>query len=999
MDVEVERNGGSFDRLCSTLDLTKENGLVEIDSDTDDEFQRYILKQAKEKLDIDAIFFLKPEIGPSIPLIYFRKLESKEDHHKIAELHQLIWNMGQAPLLFVVLPTTVLIYNAYEPPKKLDDGRLDYQAGLIEELELYVEAETKIKKRLKYHRSELVTGSYWQKHGEQFKKEKRAYQTLLHNLDFMRVKLVEHGLLADIVHKLLNRSIFIKYLEDRKDKEGHNVFPEGYFARHLQGAKCFTDLLSDRGATYSLFRDLNDKFNGDIFIINGEEEKTTQEHLILLRKLLKGDAYLDSGQMALWPLYSFDVIPIELISNIYQQFLHHERNNEKTGQYYTPCHLVTFLMDEVLPWNGDNTDLKVFDPSCGSGVFLVEAYRRLISRWMQANPGQRPSILDLTDILTKNIFGVDIDSKAIRIAALSLYLTMCDYLEPRQIWEGVKSKPLFKPLINNNLFESDFFEKDALFSDEKYDLIIGNPPWQSELSEPARIYTTENNKPVGDNQICQAFLWRVGELCKPDGKICMIVSSKGLLFNRSTPNREFRKQFFSSFNVKTIINFSALRHVLFSKAVAPCAAVVFSPDKTDDSQPIFYCSPKPSYSPQDDWLLVIEPHDIAHISKDEAIESDIIWKVAMWGNPRDYELIKRLSKQSNLGEICEKNGWIHGDGFITGNRKDEVPELSGKPYVAVRKLERFTMDEESLPINEETHYYRHAKTKREIFQGPHLLIKQSPTAGVGLIAAILKNDAVFRDRILGIHGKEKDLNQLALCCSVVNTKIALYYEMLTSRSWLVERDAFEKEEIMNIPMPKNLSDQNIDYEFLKDLSKNPEANEIVNELVANWFGIDETDMILINDSVDFTWDYFRRQNKSAAVEPVTEMVLGDYSDIFCKVLNNSFSSQKKVFFGTVFPGESPLQVVSVRLVDESEEAATKTQVQEHELKDVLDKLDKILIEERSPSIYIRRNLRRYSGHTISIIKPNQRRYWTKSAALRDADETYADIMSLWRDIE
>ena len=133
MSTKTERNSEiTFNRLCSKLDLTKENGLVEVNSDTDDEFQRYILKQAKEKLDIDAIFFLKPEIGPSIPLIYFRKLESKEDHHKIAELHQLIWNIGQAPLLFVVLPTTVLIYNAYEPPKKLDDGRLDDHAGLIE---------------------------------------------------------------------------------------------------------------------------------------------------------------------------------------------------------------------------------------------------------------------------------------------------------------------------------------------------------------------------------------------------------------------------------------------------------------------------------------------------------------------------------------------------------------------------------------------------------------------------------------------------------------------------------------------------------------------------------------------------------------------------------------------------------------------------------------------------------------------------------------------------
>jgi len=994
MGVETDRNSEiTFNRLCSKLDLTKENGLVDVSSDAKDEFQRYILKQAKEKLGADAkIFFLKPDMGPSIPLIYFYKLESR-DSRKIAELHKLVWNMGRAPLLFVILPEVVLIYNAYKPPK-MSDGRLDDQVGLIEDLNLFIEADTEIKKLTKYHRSELVTGSYWQKHSEKFKKEKRVYRTLLDNLDFMRRKLIEEGLSPDIVHSLLVRSIFIKYLEDRMDKEGYHAFPEGYFAKYLPGAECFADLLSNREATYSLYRDLDDKFNGDIFTFEEEKEnKVRKHHLKLLQRLLKGEEYLESRQMALWPLYSFDVIPIELLSNIYQQFFHYEKDKKgkKTrGTHYTPYHLVTFLMDEVLPWDGKNTDFKVLDPSCGSGVFLVEAYRRLISRWMQANPGKHPSMSDLTDILKENIFGVDIDRKAIQIAALSLYLTICDYLEPRYIWEEVT----FEPLINSHLFVSDFFEKDAPFLDEKYDLIIGNSPWESELTEPARKYIERRGKPVGDKQSSQAFLWQVAELCNLDGEICMIVSSKGLLFNRSKTNQEFRKLFLSTLNVKTIINFSALRHDLFSEAVGPGAAVIFSPDGIEDSQPIFYCSPKPSYSPQDDWLLNIEPQDIAHIPKDEAIENDIIWKVAMWGNPRDYELIKRLSRRPTLGEICEKKEWIDGEGFIIGNRKYEVPELSGKPYVDVRKLQRFTMDEESLPINEKIHYYRHAKTKREIFQGPHLLIKQSPKAGVGLIAALLRKDAVFRHSILGIHGKESDLNQLAACCLVINTKIALYYELLTSRSWLVERDAFEKEEIMNIPMPENILNLNISYEFLKDLSKNPKADEI-NRIATDLYGLNESEIILIEDTIKFTLDYFRRKDKSIAVKPVDKKTLRNYVDTFCNVLNKSFSSPKKVFAGTGFLGKSPLLVVSAHLEDKTKESVVKIYFQEHKLRDVLNKLEKTLINESPPGIYIRRNLRRYSGDTISIVKPNQMRYWTKSAALHDADETYANIMSLW----
>jgi len=1014
-DMNTERKSeetseGNFQSLCSELDLTKQNGLVEVDIDTEDEFQKYILKQAKEKLNIDAIFFLKPIEGKSsIPLIYFRKLEHI-DKKAIAELHKKVWNIGQAPLLFLVLPGVVLIYNAYEPPKS-SNGELDYKAGFIEELNFYIQAEAEIKKRREYRSSELVTGRYWQRHSEKFNKEKRVYQTLLDNLESMSNKLIGEKLRPDIVHSLLSRSIFIKYLEDRKDKNNCHVFPEKFFEKYKANAKGFTDLLLDKEVTYEFFKDLNDKFNGDLFVFKEEEKSAvTQKHLNSLQKLLKGETYLGSGQMVLWPLYSFDVIPIELISNIYQQFFHNEKdkdNKETKGTYYTPYHIVLFLMDEVLPWNEKNTDIKILDPSCGSGIFLVEAYRRLIGRWMLANPNKHISFSDLSQLLKENIFGVDTNGQAIRIAALSLYLTLCDYLEPRDIW---KEEVKFQPLLNRNLFDSDFFEENTKFLNKKYDIIIGNPPWESELSEPARKYIKKTEKPVGDNQISQAFLWRVAELCKPDARVCMIVSSKGLLFNRSERNRKFREQFFSTNVVKTIINLSALRHILFSKqnkvngqkanktgAIGPGAAVIFSPGKPNDHS-IFYCSPKPSYSPQDDWLLIIEPQDIAYVPNDEAIENDIIWKVAMWGTPRDYELIKRLSGYPTLGKICDLKGWIHGVGFIVRNTEPEDLELSGKPFADARKLQRFIMDEESLPINQETHYYRWAKTKMEVFYGPHLLIKQSPRAGVGLIAALLRKDAVFMSAVLGVHGKESELNQLAACCLFINTNLALYYEMLTARKWLVERDAFQKKEIMDIPMPKNILDiNNITYKFLTDLSTNPKANEIVNELVTDLYDLNESEMILIDDAIKYTLDFFRKKGKSIAIEPVNENIMIEYIDTLCKVLNNSFSSPTKVFTGTSNIGNSPLTVVSARLDNKSDDSEIKVSAQDDELKKVLDGLEEILIQERSPSIYIRRNIRRYAGNTIFIVKPNQNRYWNKSSALRDADEIYADIMSFWGD--
>jgi len=89
MDVKTEKKTDeTFTYLCSRLDYTQKNGLIISDLDAKGEYQKYIFRQAKEKLGADAVFFFKSETGQNIPLIYFYKLEAR-DHNKIAELHKL----------------------------------------------------------------------------------------------------------------------------------------------------------------------------------------------------------------------------------------------------------------------------------------------------------------------------------------------------------------------------------------------------------------------------------------------------------------------------------------------------------------------------------------------------------------------------------------------------------------------------------------------------------------------------------------------------------------------------------------------------------------------------------------------------------------------------------------------------------------------------------------------------------------------------------------------
>lgn len=187
-----------------------------------------------------------------------------------------------------------------------------------------------------------------------------------------------------------------------------------------------------------MFEELAQRFDGDMFpLVNKEYEIISQSDLVKLKDFMLGTTDMENSQMTLWPLYSFNIIPIQLISNIYELFFHLKINdkNKKDGTYYTPYHLVSMLMDEVLPWEGYYKEKRILDPSCGSGIFLVEAYRRLVGKWIYTHNTKTISNSQLVEIMQKCIYGVDLNEEAIRIASFSLSLVMCDYLEPRSIWE------------------------------------------------------------------------------------------------------------------------------------------------------------------------------------------------------------------------------------------------------------------------------------------------------------------------------------------------------------------------------------------------------------------------------------------------------------------------------------------------------------------------------------------------------------------------------------
>ena len=179
--------------------------------------------------------------------------------------------------------------------------------------------------------------------------------------------------IASVVHALLSRSIFIKYLEERKDSNGKTVFPQGFYSRFLEAATQYTDVLKSKEATYNLFSTLKEKFNGDTLQVSKvETEIISQQDLDELRTFILGDSELESKQLALWPFYSFDIIPIQLISSIYELFFHLSVEDDENGTYYTPLHLVNLVMDEIYPWEGDYANTTFFE-NCTTSLIRIAA--------------------------------------------------------------------------------------------------------------------------------------------------------------------------------------------------------------------------------------------------------------------------------------------------------------------------------------------------------------------------------------------------------------------------------------------------------------------------------------------------------------------------------------------------------------------------------------------------------------------------------------------------
>lgn len=423
------------------------------------------------------------------------------------------------------------------------------------------------------------------------------------------------------VQALIDRIIFLRMCEDR------GIETYGRLQALQNGTQIYSRLIR-------LFREADDRYNSGLFHFNEEKDRATPPDDLtpsltvddkILKEIFKNLYYPDSP-------YEFSVLPTEILGEVYEQFLGkvirikgrsavvEEKPEVKKagGVYYTPRYIVDYIVQNTVgellqgkkPGKRGGVDkIKILDPACGSGSFLLGAYQYLLDwyrdGYVKAGPEKHKKLLypmrkndwrlttdERKRILLTHIHGVDIDPQAVEVTKLSLLLKV---LEGESGETLRRQKEMFKKRAlpdlggnikcGNSLIGPDFYQgqqMSLLDEEEQYrinafdwqtefkdiiqsggfDVVIGNPPYvrQETLGEFKDYFQKHYKVYHGVADLYSYFIERGFSLLKPAGLFSYIVGNKWMRANYGAPLRRWMKQQC----IEEIIDFGDLQ--VFQKA-------------------------------------------------------------------------------------------------------------------------------------------------------------------------------------------------------------------------------------------------------------------------------------------------------------------------------------------------------------------------------------------------------------------------------------------------
>lgn len=526
----------------------------------------------------------------------------------------------------------------------------------------------------------------------EFLKEIETWRdSLAKNLALRNPALTVHELNFS-VQRTIDRLIFLRICEDR------GVEPYGQLQALLNGQNIY-------GRLRYLYEQADDRYNSGLFHFHKEKDRAESPDdltpsLKIDDKVLKeilGRLYYPQSP------YEFSVLPTEILGQVYEQFLgkvirltsgHQAKIEEKPevkkagGVYYTPAYIVEYIVKQTVGVLCDGktpkqiAKLTVLDPACGSGSFLLGAYRYLLNYhrdwYLKDGPEKHRKELFQTAggewrlttqekkrILLNNIYGVDIDSQAVEVTKLSLLL---------KVLEGESDETLKRQLsfvheralpdlgqnikCGNSLIGPDYFTGQLMPDDEEmrrvnpfdwkaefpeimkaggFDVVVGNPPYVrvGNIDEVVLPYLYEHYDVTHRFDIYVVFVLKAYQVLSGKGRLGFILPNK---FFTADYGQKLRAFLASRKAVQSVVDFGDAQ--VFGGATTYTCLLFLN---REPQETVSYLKASPD-------SLVVNLYEGSAVEVGQAELGEESWSFLP---ETSSKLLRKFNGYPKLGDLCE----------------------------------------------------------------------------------------------------------------------------------------------------------------------------------------------------------------------------------------------------------------------------------------------------------------------------------------------------------
>ncbi len=909
--------------------------------------------------------------------IYFIYLPANDFNNELFDTHSLIWNDNKTEVF-----VTISDYETHLCSAKYKPDKMVPLSCKLASFDYGVNSPQIDPERLHELKKESIDyGFFWDFVRKNLKENMRhgVDDDLLLNLIHLKADLKEI-VPQGKTYILIERCLFIKFLEDRNFLAPHTLF------------KVLKE--PDSKSLINKFTEVNRDLNGDIFTEDiFEVHDIPSEALKIIYDFFTTDY---RSQIKLFP-YNFSILPIELLSNIYEAFLKVEKKISG-GVYYTPTILVDLILNHTLQPLFDKLKYPTcIDFSCGSGVFLVKAFERLIDRH-----GCHSDFEKKKKILKNCIFGIEKDEVAARITIFSLYLKLLEGERPDLLRKSIKNgKIKFPELFNyniqrkNTLFDKIILENEDGKVFDVFDVVVGNPPWgvnpynDPEVTKSSKMNLANNKlNAVSGFQSSQYFILKAQDFMSENSIAGVLSNNSNLL---ATKSQRFRLKMIDDYQLEAIYDFTHCNSILFKKrklkischdsaslreinlgADEPAAALILKKKVNDKKRTLKYITPSLNILTRLLKVISVKPSDIKSIPT-KLLREDLIWRVLTVGDIEDYDIIKKLKQQKSKFRLKASRGF----GF---KRKGE-PIWKSFSYFDKDCIDHFKLHEPKKIGETGRSIRRPARSIKD-----KILVKRYIEKDVRVKAAHDFGAVRYKENLIAIESGALD-NKFLL--GLMNSSLISYF--LFHNSAQIGKGTFnmlQTNEIESIPIPPDKSiDPALKVRFKEVIANAQDCSHVsqemlgeLDEMVFDIYNLKEYEKQRIRDFFNI------KKRRYRAVPIVNKIDFNRYScrfrEVFKFILRDDKFLNIEAFYSPTVGAGIVFSIVDISLANEdilikrdSDLAKIIINITKRQLKK--SEKEKLLKQDK---------LKLYGENNFTILKSNYYDDWTETEAIKDANE-------------